>query len=59
MLRLGFCVDGYEELAGVILRQHPSGAVVGEVYGARDIEAVQGQARVCCRWTTTAQGGPR
>jgi DNA-3-methyladenine glycosylase II len=43
VLRLGFCVDGYDELAGVSLRQLESGAVVGEVYGARDIAAVQRQ----------------
>jgi DNA-3-methyladenine glycosylase II len=43
VLRLGFCVDGYDELAGVSLRQTESGAVVGGVYGARDIAAVQRQ----------------
>jgi DNA-3-methyladenine glycosylase II len=47
VLRLGFCVDGYDELAGVSLRQTESGSVVGEVYGARDIAAVERQtARV-------------
>ena len=47
VLRLGLCVDGYEELAGVSLRQAKSGAVIGEVYGARDIAAVERQtARV-------------
>jgi DNA-3-methyladenine glycosylase II len=42
-LRLAFCADGYEELAGVTLGQDPSGTAVGDLYGARDIEAVQGQ----------------
>jgi DNA-3-methyladenine glycosylase II len=43
VMRLGFCVDGYDELAGVSLRQTESGAVVGEVYGARDVKAAQRQ----------------
>lgn len=42
LLRLAFCVDGFSELAGVVLRQD-RGRVHGEVHGARDVEAVRRQ----------------
>jgi len=43
VMRLAFCVDGFHELAGVVLREDPAGSVVGEVHGATDVAAVRDQ----------------
>jgi DNA-3-methyladenine glycosylase II len=42
-MRLAFAVDGFDEHAGVLLRQRPDGTVQGEVAGARDVDAVREQ----------------
>lgn len=47
VMRLAFCVDGFREQAGVVLRQGPDGTIQGEVHGTDDVEAVRRQvARV-------------
>lgn len=47
LMRLAFCVDGFRELAGVVLTEGPAGEVLGQVHGATDITAVRDQvARV-------------
>ena len=47
VVRLAFCVDGYRELAGVVVRQDAEGTVGGEIHGGADAEAVRDQvARV-------------
>ena len=43
LMRLAFCVDGFRELAGVVLTEGPAGSVVGEVHGATDVAAVRDQ----------------
>lgn len=43
LMRLAFCVDGFHELAGVVLMEGPGGSVVGEVHGATDVAAVRDQ----------------
>lgn len=43
LMRLAFCVDGFHELAGVVLTEGPAGSVVGEVHGATDVAAVRDQ----------------
>ncbi len=43
LMRLAFCVDGFHELAGVVLTEGPGGSVVGEVHGATDVAAVRDQ----------------
>jgi DNA-3-methyladenine glycosylase II len=43
LMRLAFCVDGFHELAGVVLTEGPAGSVVGEVHGATDVAAVREQ----------------
>ena len=42
-MRLAFCVDGFRELAGVVLTEGPDGSVLGEVHGATDVAAVRDQ----------------
>ncbi len=42
-MRLAFCVDGGERLAGVVLREEEGGAVVGEVSGDADPDRVAAQ----------------
>ena len=45
-MRLAFCLDGYREQVGVVLRQDDSG-VHAQVQGSADLDAVEGQvARV-------------
>jgi DNA-3-methyladenine glycosylase II len=47
VMRLAFCVDGYQQQAGVEVRQDGAGRVHGTVYGTAAVEAVRGQvARV-------------
>ena len=43
VMRLAFCVDGFRELAGVVLTEGPGGSVVGQVHGATDVAAVRDQ----------------
>ncbi len=43
IMRLAFPVDGFGAHAGVVLRQDAEGVVHGEVYRARDVEAVERQ----------------
>ena len=43
LMRLAFCVDGFHELAGVVLTEGASGSVVGEVHGATEVAAVRDQ----------------
>ena len=43
IMRLAFCVDGFAEHAGVVLRTCVHGAVQARVFGALDIGAVQKQ----------------
>src|SRR4051794_4298784 len=42
-MALAFCVDGYRQLAGVALQQDAAGAVLGEVHGGADADAVRAQ----------------
>src|SRR5690242_10018398 len=47
LMRLAFCLDGYEVQAGVEVRQNADGVVHGIVHGATDVDAVRRQvARV-------------
>jgi DNA-3-methyladenine glycosylase II len=47
VMRLAFCLDGYQRQAGVEVRQDAGGRVTGRVHGGADVEAVRGQvARV-------------
>ncbi|MFI5262183.1 MAG: DNA-3-methyladenine glycosylase family protein [Candidatus Limnocylindrales bacterium] len=43
LMRLAFCVDGYAQLAGVVLTERSDGAIAGEIRGATDIAAVRDQ----------------
>jgi DNA-3-methyladenine glycosylase II len=43
LMRLAFCADSFQELAGVVLRQEPDGTVRGQMHGARDVAAVRSQ----------------
>ncbi len=44
VMRLAFCLDGYAEQVGVVLRQdHPDAEVLGEVQGAADVALVERQ----------------
>jgi DNA-3-methyladenine glycosylase II len=44
LMRLAFCLDGYAEQVGVVLRQdHPDADVVGEVHGEADPQLVERQ----------------
>lgn len=43
IMRLAFCVDGFAEHAGVVLRTCVHGVVQARVFGARDLDAVRKQ----------------
>ena len=45
LMRLAFALDGYTEHAGVVLRQHPGGAIAAEVEGTRKLAVVERQVR--------------
>lgn len=45
LMRLAFALDGYDEQAGVVLRQRATGAIEAEVKGTRKLAAVERQVR--------------
>ena len=45
LMRLAFALDGYTEHAGVVLRQHPGGAIAAEVEGTRKLAAAERHVR--------------
>ena len=45
LMRLAFALDGYDEHAGVVLRQRPDAAIEAEVEGTRKLAAVERQVR--------------